>query len=60
MDRIKRREFKGSRIWVVLLCLTIIGIPIAVIHLIEGTIEIEYELDDAEAFLKQHFARGPK
>ncbi|MDZ7615401.1 MAG: hypothetical protein U1E05_00265 [Patescibacteria group bacterium] len=56
MDRIKRREFRGSRIWVSLLCLTVIGIPIALLHLIESTIEIEYELDDAEAFLKQHFA----
>ncbi len=57
MDRIKRREFRGSRVWVVLLCLTIIGIPIAILHIIEGAIEIEYELEDAEAFLQQHFGK---
>ena len=47
MDKITRREFKGNKLWVVLLCLTVI----------ENTIDIEYEVDDAEAFLEYHFGK---
>ncbi len=55
MDRIKRRQFTGNWFWMYFLCLTIIGIPAAVLYLIESTIEVEYEVDDAEAFLEHHF-----
>ena len=57
MDRIARREFKGSPMLFCLLCLTIVGIPRAVLYLIQGTIEIQYEVEDAEAFLRHHFGR---
>jgi hypothetical protein len=57
MDRITKREFKGNWLFFSLLCLTIIGIPAAILYLIESTIEIEYEMDDAEAFLEYHYRK---
>ena len=57
MDKITRREFKGNWLCVLLLCLTGIGIPVAVLYVIENTIDIEYEVDDAEAFLQNHFGK---
>jgi len=49
MDKIRRREFTGSWLWVVLLCLTGVGVPIAVIYAIQSTVEIETEVPDGEA-----------
>ncbi len=48
MSKIVRWEFMGSalRFWV--LCITIIGIPIALIYLVNSTFKIETEVDDAE------------
>ncbi|MEN8151449.1 MAG: hypothetical protein ABFS86_16655 [Planctomycetota bacterium] len=57
MDRIARREFRGNWGLFTLLCLTVVGIPRAVLYLVEGTIEIQYEVDDAEEFLRHHFGR---
>jgi hypothetical protein len=55
MDKIKRRKFRGNWILFIFLCLTLIGIPIAILYLIENTIEVEYEVDDAEEFLQHHY-----
>jgi len=57
MDKIKKREFKGNWFWFFFLCFSVIGIPSAILYLIESTIEIEYEVDDAEVFLEQHFGK---
>jgi hypothetical protein len=48
MSRIVRWEFMGSafRFWV--LCVTIIGIPVALIYLVNCTVKIETEVDDPE------------
>lgn len=54
MDRIKKREFVGSQILLVLLCLTGIGIPVAVVYLINSTIETEFEVEDANAFWESY------
>jgi len=54
MDKIRRREFTGNWLLVWLLGISGIGIPIAIIYLIEHTIEIEYEVQDAEAFMDQY------
>ncbi len=53
MPKIIRYEFMGSwfRFWV--LCLTIVGIPIAVLYLIDGTLRIEHEIDDPERFVEE-------
>ncbi|MEK7395592.1 MAG: hypothetical protein AAB116_01530 [Candidatus Poribacteria bacterium] len=52
MGKIIRREFLGSRIRVTLLCLTGIGIPIAIIYIIEATVTIEEEVEDPSDFTK--------
>ena len=57
MDTITRREFKGNRLLFVLLCLSVIGIPSAIVYLIENTIDIKYDVDDADAFLQHHFGK---
>lgn len=53
MPQIIRYEFMGSwfRFWV--LCLIMVGIPFAILYLINGTLRIEYELDDPESFVEQ-------
>ncbi len=57
MDRIRKREFTGSVILLSLLAISIIGIPAAIVYLIESTAETEYEVDDAEAFWQSHKER---
>lgn len=54
MDKIKRREFTGNWLLVWLLGISGIGIPIAILYLLEHTIEIEYEVKDAEAFMDSY------
>jgi hypothetical protein len=49
MDTIRRREFHGSWLWFAVLCLTGVGIPFAVIYLIENTVEIETQVKDGES-----------
>ncbi len=53
MPKIIRYEFMGSwfRFWV--LCLTVVGIPFAILYLINGTLRIEHELEDPECFVEQ-------
>ena len=54
MGKVIRREFLGSRKHVVLLFLSIIGIPLGVIYILVETVTIEEELDDPTAFLESH------
>lgn len=49
MDKIRRREFCGSWLWFAVLGLSAIGIPFAVLYLIDNTVEIETEVKDGEA-----------
>ena len=49
MDTIRRREFHGNWLWFALLCLSGVGIPFAVLYLIENTVEIETEVKDGES-----------
>jgi len=53
MSRIIRYEFMGSWLWFWLLCVSIIGIPLAVLYLVNGTVRIEDELDDPELVLEK-------
>lgn len=53
VDRIRRRHFEGSWLIFWLMCVTGIGIPFAILYLVDSTIEIEYPIEDAEAFLEQ-------
>ena len=54
MDRIRRREFTGSVLLLTVLMFSIIGIPAAIVYLIDSTVDTDYEVDDAEAFWKHH------
>jgi hypothetical protein len=51
-DKIVRRQFLGSWIIFWLLCVTIIGIPVAVLYLIDGMVTIEQQVEDANAVME--------
>jgi hypothetical protein len=53
MSKIIRHEFMGSRALFWLLCVTGVGLPLAILYLVEGTIHIESEVADAEEFVAQ-------
>jgi len=59
MGKVIRREFVGNR-WLLLgLSLSGVGLPLAVLYLIEGTVTVEEELEDPTAFLQWlHRRRG--
>ncbi len=56
-NRIVRYEFMGNPLIFVLLCLTGFLLPIAVIYLVNGTLRIEHEMNDPEAFVVQYRSR---
>lgn len=47
----------GSWVYFWLLCITGILLPVAILYLINGTVRVEDELDDPEAFLAAYRAR---
>jgi len=51
MSKLIRDQFMGSWFLFWLLSITIIGIPLAVLYLLEGTIRIETEMEDPETFV---------
>ena len=53
MSKVVRYEFMGSWMLFWLLGISIIGIPLAILYLLNGTIRIEDELDDPEQFLAE-------
>ncbi len=56
-NRIVRYEFMGSPLIFTLLCLTGLLIPFAVIYLVNGTLRIEHEMNDPEAFVVKFRSR---
>lgn len=60
MAKLIRREFVGSRLLFWFQCLTLVGIPLAILHLLEGTVEVEHELEDPEAFLREFRGGRPR
>ena len=52
MGKIVRYEFLGSRFLFSLLFISGIGVPVAILHLIENTVRIEEEMDDPSGFLE--------
>ena len=54
MDRIRKREFTGSRFLFWVLFISGIGLPLAIVYLINGVVETEFEVEDAEAFWKSY------
>lgn len=51
MSRIIRYEFLGSWFLFWFAWITVLGIPIALRYLVSGTIRIETEMEDPEAFV---------
>ncbi|MCH8204762.1 MAG: hypothetical protein IID09_06330 [Candidatus Hydrogenedentes bacterium] len=54
MGKIVRYEFLGNpmRFW--FMCITVIGIPMAILYLIEATVGIQESLDNPEEFLEKY------
>jgi len=52
MDKIVRRQFLGNWVFFWLLCVTILGIPIAILYLIDGMVTIEQQVEDATAVME--------
>jgi hypothetical protein len=57
MGKIQRKEFIGSPILFILLCLSIVGIPAAILYLRSATVIVEEEVDDPTSFL-EHYREG--
>lgn len=53
MAKIVRHEFVGRPELFWLMCITLIGIPIAILYLIGATVIIEENLDDPTEFLER-------
>lgn len=56
MSKIIRNEFMGSWLLFSILCITVIGIPLALLYLLSGTIRIETEMEDPEQFVAAYRA----
>ena len=54
MAKIVRYEFVGSWAAFWLLCITVVGIPVALLYVLNGTVRVEDDLDDPELFLSQY------
>ncbi len=48
MATISRYEFMGSWFNFWLLCITVVGIPVAILCLVNGTIRVEEQVEDGE------------
>ncbi len=53
MPKIIRYEFLGNWLLFWLLSITVIGIPLAILYLLSGTVRIEHEMEDPEKFVAQ-------
>ena len=51
MSKIIRYEFMGSWLFFWFLCISAIGIPLAILYLLNGTLRIENEMADPEQFV---------
>jgi hypothetical protein len=62
MSKIVRYEYMGSWLVFCICCVTIILIPMALLMLINGTVRVDNEMEDPEAFLSAYRAgrTGPR
>ena len=54
MSKIVRYEFMGSWLYFWFCCVTVVGIPVALLYLLNGTIRVENDLEDPESFLADY------
>jgi hypothetical protein len=52
MGKVVYHQFLGNRLYVVLLCLSVIGIPVAFVYSICCTVTIIEEIDEPSQFLE--------
>jgi hypothetical protein len=53
MSKVVRYRFLGNSCWFWLLCVSVVGLPVAFLYLLHGTIRIEEELNDPERFVEE-------
>jgi hypothetical protein len=58
MGKIVRYEYLGNSFTFWLLCITIVGIPLAILHLVTSVVRVEEEVDDPSVFLEKFRAGG--
>jgi hypothetical protein len=56
MSKIVRYQFMGSWLLFWVLCITGIGIPFAILYLLNTTIRLDSEVGDPEKFVQQYHA----
>ena len=56
MNKIIRRQFLGSWVLFLVLCLSILGIPVAILYYKESMVIVEEELENPSAFLDAYRA----
>lgn len=52
MGTIVRHEFLGNPWLFWLMCLTVVGIPLAVLHLFDGMVQVHEDVEDPAASLR--------
>ena len=57
MATISRYEFMGSWLYFWFLCVTGVGIPVAILYLVNGTIRVDEHVEDAERVVSALRAR---
>ena len=53
MSKVVRYQFMGSGLLFWLLCITGLGIPLALLYLLYGTVRIDSEMSDPEQFVEE-------
>ena len=56
MNKVIRRQFLGSWVLFFVLCISILGIPIAILYYKEQMVTVEEELENPSAFLDAYRA----
>jgi len=56
VSTIVRYEFTGNWAWFWLLCVTVIGIPFAILYLLTATLRVETEMAEPERFVSEYRA----
>ena len=57
MSKIVRYRFMGSWISFWLLCVTVIGLPIAALYLLTGTVWLDTDVDNPEELAEELYVR---
>jgi hypothetical protein len=57
MSNVVRYEFMGSWVLFWFLFITGIGMPFAILYLLDGTLRLQTEVDDPEKFVEAYRAR---